>query len=304
MERHANYVLVGVLTTLLVIGGLVFAVWLGGFEFGRGADRYKVIFVGPVSGMAKGTEVQFNGIKVGEVERIALLPENSTLIEVDVMVQRDTPVRDDSVASPESQGISGVNIVQITAGTVGRPLLRQVDRSERPRIRSKPGGLSSLLAGGARAVEGVNEALLRVNRLLSDGNIAALAGTMQELRSVTSELARNRAMFADASSAIDKLDRAAGDVQAAARSTRGIIDGDGRRSVAELRATLGEARTLIRTLNGSAGQLGSSTLPGINATMLSLQQTSDSLDGLIRQIRQDPRGIVGKPRGKELELRK
>ena len=304
MERHANYLLVGVLTTLLVFGGLVFAVWLGGFELGRSNDHYRIVFAGPVSGMAKGTEVQFNGLKVGEVERVALSTANTTLIDVDVKIQRDTPVRDDSVASPESQGISGINIVQITAGSAGRPLLRAVDHSDRPLIRSKPGGMSALLAGGARAVENVNEALLRVNRLLSDRNIEALGGSMQDLRAVTAELARNRAMFTDAASAIDKLDHAADDVQRAAGSARGIIDGDGRRAVADLRATLGEARQLIASIKGPAGSIGQETLPAINATMLSLQQTSESLDGLIRQIRQDPRAVIGKARAKELELKK
>src|SRR3546814_4699144 len=72
MERHANYALVGIVSTVFLIASIVFVVWLGGSQFRRGHDLYRIMFVGPVRGLSKGGEVQFNGIKVGQIQNIRL----------------------------------------------------------------------------------------------------------------------------------------------------------------------------------------------------------------------------------------
>jgi len=116
-------------------------------------------------------------------------------------------------------------------------------------------------------------------------------------------------MIANAASALTKLDRAATDIQGAAASVRHIADGDGKRAFAdisgaagELKVAVHEARGVIAKLDTQSGDIGTTTLPNINATMRSLQETAESLDGLIRQIRQNPRQALGKDSGKELEL--
>ena len=312
MERHANYALVGVLTTLLIIGGLVFGVWLGGVHSAGKHDYYRIVFKGPVRGLADGGEVQFNGIKAGQIEKVFLAPEDSTLVLADITLERGTPVRVDSLASSEMQGISGVNVIQIAAGTIGKPLLlRGTGEQQRPVIRSKPDQMASLLEGGGRAVQSATELLDRANRVLSDRNIAALDAAMRNVQAVTNGLAAHREMIAHADAALAKLDAAATDIQATSASVRGIVNGDGRNALSnvsqaasELKSTVQEARGVIHQLGGQSSTFGSTTLPAINATMLSVQDTAESIDGLIRQIREDPRGTLGKPRAKQLELPK
>ncbi|WP_336966454.1 MlaD family protein [Sphingobium aquiterrae] len=309
MERHASYALVGIISTALLIAAIVFVVWLGGSRFGTSDDPYRIIFHGPVRGLSVGAEVQFNGIKVGQIERIRLDERDPNRVVTDVILSRGTPVRVDSLASTELQGISGVSIVQISAGTPGKPLLRKTSRARRPVIQSKPNALSSLLQGGGQVVQNAGEALQRVNRLLSDRNIDAVGAMVQDLRLTTGELAANRAMFANAASTLVKLDRAADDIQGAAASVRTIAEGDGRNTIAEISATarelkaaVAEARITIANINRQSGTIGSTTLPAVNATMQSLQETVESLDGLIREIRQNPRRALGKDSGRELEL--
>ncbi len=309
MERHASYALVGIVSTALLIAAIVFVVWLGGTKFGGSDDPYRIIFHGPVRGLSVGAEVQFNGIKVGQIERIRLDEQDPNRVVTDVILSRGTPVRVDSMASTELQGISGVSIVQISAGTPGKPLLRKASRAQRPVIQSKPNALSSLLQGGGQVVQNAGEALQRVNRLLSDRNIDAVGAMVQDLRLTTRELAANRAMFAHAASTLAKLDRAADDIEGAAASVRTIAEGDGRKTVAEISATaselkaaVAEARVTIGNINRQSDAIGSTTLPAVNATMQSLQETAESLDGLIREIRQNPRRALGKDSGRELEL--
>ena len=54
MERNANYALVGLTSTLLVIGLVVFSVWLAAFRFNQDYDYYDIVFAGPLRGLSQG----------------------------------------------------------------------------------------------------------------------------------------------------------------------------------------------------------------------------------------------------------
>ncbi len=305
MERHANYTLVGMVATALIIGAIVFAVWLGGTGFSHRAT-YRIIFTGPVRGLGKGGEVEFNGLAVGEVKRVRLAGDDASRVLADVAIDRDVPVRVDSLASIEMEGISGTNIVQISAGTARLPLLTAAGRTDPPVIRAKPNATASLMQGGTEVVARATEALDRVNRLLSDRTVGDLAAAAHDLRGVSDELAANRATVGRAASAVAKADAAMDDLRAAAARVRLLADGDGRRAVTsaadamdELKATVAEAHTMVGGLSKQSGTIG----PSLTATLTDLQRTSESLDALIRDIRQDPRGTLGRGSGRERELK-
>lgn len=305
MERHANYALVGMVATALLLGGLVFAVWLGGAGVAR-RDTYRIDFTGPVRGLATGGDVDFNGLKVGEIKHLRLAANDATHVLADVALDRGTPVRVDSLASIEMQGVSSTNIVQISAGSANRPLLLDASRARPPVIRARPDATATLLQGGEEVVKRATEALDRVNRILSDRTVADVAAAARDLRSVADELAANRGMIDHAGSAAAKADRAMDDVRAAAAQVRALADGDGRRAVRsaadamdELKATVADARTAIAGLSKGGGALSASAA----GTLQDLQRTSEALDALIRDIRQDPRGVLGRGSGRTRELK-
>jgi phospholipid/cholesterol/gamma-HCH transport system substrate-binding protein len=309
MERHANYVLIGIAALLVLVAALAFVIWFGQLDFARDRDRYRVVFQGPVSGLSVGGEVQFNGIPVGRIERIRLDRSDPNRVFTDIQVDEGTPILVDSRASMEAQNISGIRVIQIRPGTAGGPLLRDISRDERPVISSEPGALSSLLHAGGQAVDEAIQALARLNRLLSDRTVANMQASIEDLRVTMDEIAANRAMIPNAASAIDRLNRATGSIDAAATSVRRAADGDGRRTLAEIAATAEELRTAIReargaiaSINAQSDALGTTTLPNVDATMLSLQQTSDDLDQLVRELRQNPRNLLGRDRGREREV--
>src|SRR6187402_3804750 len=123
MEKNANYALVGLSTLILSIGLVIFVVWLARLQFAHEYDLYDVVFQGPVRGLSDGGEVHFNGIKVGEVTKIALDKSDPNRVIARVRVSSDVPIKTDSFATLEPQGITGVNYVQIAAGTPAKPLL-------------------------------------------------------------------------------------------------------------------------------------------------------------------------------------
>jgi phospholipid/cholesterol/gamma-HCH transport system substrate-binding protein len=309
MERNAPYALVGALTILILAAAMIFVAWLGKAGFARDFDPYRVVFEGPIHGLSNGSEVQFNGIRVGEVERIRLDSRNPKQVAIDVKVKAGTPIRIDSFAVSEPFGISGYSIVQIDAGSPNAPLLRDASRDRRPVIRGRRGSLAVLMQSGSQLVFKANEALDRINRVLSDRTIGDLGSAVHNVKITSDEIAANRAMFRNAGSALAKLDVAASDVQHTARSIRTLADGDGRRTLADLQAAASEMKLAIRDARGTIARLdahsetiGETTIPELNQTMQSIRRSADALDGLLRDVRRDPRGTLGKPRARELEV--
>src|SRR6201994_1570496 len=149
MEKNANYALVGLSSLILFIGMMIFVVWLARLRINAEYDLYDILFQGPINGLSQGGEVRFNGIKVGEVTKIALDRTNPSRVIARARVTSDVPIRTDSYATLEPLGITGVNYVQITAGTPSRPLLKDVTPRDRvPVVASKRSALSDLLQGG------------------------------------------------------------------------------------------------------------------------------------------------------------
>ena len=207
MERNANYALVGFASLVLFIGLVAFVLWLAQGRFARDYDLYDIVFDGPVRGISVGGEVHFNGIKVGEVTRIALDPANASRVISRIKITSDVPIKTDSFATLEPQGVTGVNYVQITAGTKARPLLKDVTpRGQVPVIRSQKSTLSDLIEGGGTVLQRSIEALDRVNRVLSDQNIGQITGALNDLHSLTTELNDRKQVIADADKALQDLD--------------------------------------------------------------------------------------------------
>jgi phospholipid/cholesterol/gamma-HCH transport system substrate-binding protein len=208
------------------------------------------------------------------------------------------------------QGISGASAIAISAGDAKKPLLRDVSRDQPPYIRAKPSALASLLQDGGEVVSNANEVLDRLNRVVSDGNIANLSAIMNDLRQVSDELAANRTMFADAASAVAKLDTTMTNANATIGHVDELVQGDGRRAVrntadaaAELKLTVAEARRVVAGLKTTNTAVGGTILPQLAETLQSLQDVSQSADTLLRSVRQDPRGTLLKGRARERELK-
>src|SRR5262249_50930880 len=80
---------------------------IGKFQGEVELTRYDILFDGSVTGLQVDGTVRYRGIAVGHVTDIRIDPENIEKIRVTIEVKADTPVRTDTVASIEVQGITG-----------------------------------------------------------------------------------------------------------------------------------------------------------------------------------------------------
>ena len=311
MERNANYALVGLIFTILMIAMFVFVFWLANIAFSQRYDSYDVVFHGSVTGLTKGGDVQFNGIKVGEVSDIKLDASDPNIVHATAKVRSDTPIRVDSQASLEPQGITGVNYVQLTPGTPSKPLMKDATPHGQPMvIEAAPGAISSLLTGGGTMMQKAVEPLNRINQVLSDQNIQRFTAIMSDVQAVTAELRERKAIIKDADQALLDADQAAVKIRDLAASSKGLVDSDGKRAIvkvgdaaAEIQGAAADVRSMLNKLQGPTADFAQNGLPQLTSALASLEIATKHLDALISEVQRDPRAFINKPTAKQVEVK-
>ena len=319
MEKNANYALVGLSTLILTVALTLFIVWIARVRINSEYDLYDIVFAGPVRGLTEGGEVHFNGIKVGEVIKIALDETNPNNVIARARITDNVPIRVDSYATLEPQGITGLNYVQISAGTATKQLLKAYSdaRCDRitgsciPRLGSQRSTISDLLEGGGTVLTRTIEALDQVNKVLSDQNVKVFSAALADAQAVTAELRDRKAIIADAQSAIQHADEAIQEITRLSASTRAVVDGDGRRAVktladasADVSAAAKETRAMVARLQEPAADFAANGLPQITATLIQLQTAAEALEHLVNEIESSPTGALGKAGATELKVKK
>ena len=310
MERNAHYALVGLISILLVMAAIIFVFWLARFQFTKQYDIYDVDFKGPVRGLSSGGEVYFNGIKVGQVTKLSLDSFDPNRVVARIRTSSDAPVREDSLATLEPLGITGVNYIQISAGTVSKPLLKNtVPSGTVPVIHTKEGALESLLQGGGDVLTRTVEALDRVNKLLSDKNIASVSTTLTDVQKVADEFRDQRQMLKDLDNTIKSLDQTSEHIQTLSDSANSLVNGDAKRTLKnaadaaeELKGAAVDARATLGKLQGPTTDFATNGLPRISSAIVSLQTAAESLNRVINDIEQNPQGLLNKPPAKEMKV--
>ena len=309
MERQAHYAFVGLVTFILALVLLGFAFWFIKFDFNKDLGTYDVEFNTPVDGLTKGAEVHFNGIKVGEVTSLRLGRANTHQVFARVQLDADTPVRKDSVASLQPQGITGLFYMQISPGSANAPLLKHTDAVPIPVIPSEESALSKLLSGSGSVVEKTYESLDRVNRLLSDHNIKTFSDSLDNLEAITADLKSRQQLLDDAHEAIISAGQAADAVTQLAHSTNGVVNDKMPETMDKidaatdkLAAAADHVSALADSMQAPVNQVQKTTLPEVQESLQNLNDASKSLKSLVDQVQSSPTGLLAKAPAKERKV--
>ena len=218
METKANYILIGAATIIGAVLIMLFALWLANSEFSRGYDEYDVVFDDPVRGLAEGGEVQFNGIKIGEVQTLRIDPDNTNRVIARIRVSADVPVRSDSAAQLEPVGLTGVSLIQLSAGSPTAQMVRQNNFGPPPRIVGHGSQIDQIVARGEDVARRASEAMAAVRDLLTDENIAKVTAILNNIERISAQLADERSVIAQSG-------EAARSINLLAEQVRGDLEG-------------------------------------------------------------------------------
>ncbi len=238
METRANYLMVGGFVLTLAVGLLVFVMWLAKFQFDTQFSRYDIHYEGSVTGLKIGSPVRYRGVRVGEVIDIGLDPARPERITITVEVEAQTPVRGDTVATLEIEGLTGGLYVLLGATTLESPPLTKAPGQRRPVIAARRSTLQQVLEGAPEMIQKVNLLLARATDLLSDENRNDFSVILTNIRDVSDTLVGRKddigTLIADAGATMTHLRGAAGAVEDLAES----LKSDGTKLVQRLDGTL------------------------------------------------------------------
>lgn len=121
MEIRARYTLIGLFTLATVAAAFAFVYWLNHAGGLTQQSIYRARFDTTVSGLLKGSAVLFNGIRVGEVTALELSPEDPKQVTAIMSVDSKTPVRADTKAGIEFQGLTSSPVLSLRGGASDSP---------------------------------------------------------------------------------------------------------------------------------------------------------------------------------------
>jgi phospholipid/cholesterol/gamma-HCH transport system substrate-binding protein len=183
METQARYTLVGSFVLAAVLAAFAFVYWMQ--NTGGLTDRqlYQVRFQSSISGLLKGSNVLFNGIRVGEVTNIALSADAPKDVLVTIAVDRSAPVRSDTAVNVDFQGLTGAPVIELSGGAPGAAP-----------IAAGPGDVLPLLSASPESTQSLTQsARATLNRLdkVIDDNSSALHDAIAGISTFAGVLSRN-----------------------------------------------------------------------------------------------------------------
>ncbi len=307
METRASYIIVGIFTLLVLLGGVVAVIWIAGVELDEDVAQYDIYFKGSVTGLKPGNQVRYRGVPFGVVTTMRIDPENVERIKVTVEVPRKPRIKSDAVAALEYQGITGIAYVQISGGTQKAPALARKTGQKRPVIPSKASQLEQLFETAPELINRFIALVDRANRLLNPKNQASLAKTLVNIESFTGALSDSsgdiRTMLRNGAASLDEVRSAAAEARQALQKLRGSSDrmtNDAEAAVKQARALVFDLRKKVNILTGQASQTMTNVGDSVNRVSRSVETSVDKvskgLNKTLGGIGRDFTGLSGDAR--------
>ncbi len=188
METRANYATIGLFTLAVVVACFAFVYWLARYDENGARKPMRVLIPGSVTGLATGSQVLFNGIRIGDVTSLRINPDNPNQVEAMVSVDPNQPIKSDTKASVGVQGLTGIASIEFRGGTASLPSI--FDEKEIPTLTAQGSGLSDIIESAQDLLKKVNGTVDRVNSVLDTAEPSVNA-TLANVQKFTGALADN-----------------------------------------------------------------------------------------------------------------
>jgi phospholipid/cholesterol/gamma-HCH transport system substrate-binding protein len=276
METRANYVLIGLFTLAVIVGGFGFVYWFQHISGTGERATYRVQFQGAVSGLRTGAPVVFNGIRVGEVSKLELNPLDPRQVNAILSVDHDVAVRADTEAGLEFAGLTGNASVALKGRSADAAILKPEKGASPPTIMADPAATQDV-------TETARQVMRRVERLIDD-NDASFKNALRNVETFTDSLARNSEKIDRVMAGVERLTGgpdSKGELAEAATALRVAVErlGGGPNGPGEL----GEAARAIKQAAENLG--GSENRPGeIGEAARAIRLAAENLDRRVAEM--------------------
>lgn len=295
METRANYVLIGAFTIGVVLAAFGFVFWLQGGSRGQATQAIRIVFSGSVGGLAKGSTVSFNGIKVGEALEVRLLPQDPRRVVAVVQVDPSTPLRADTRARLDSAMLTGVSQIALSGGSADAPALTPGSGDKMPTIFADSSDIQDMMAAAKQIAQRADDVLQRLDKVVA-GNEGAINRTLANVEAFSKTLAYAGPSIAGLVKAVDgqRLNRVIENADtfstALANSSPDIEAGlhDARALAAKLSASADRIDGVLKGAEGflgsASGQQGAGTFSEIREAAISVREAGKAFRTLSENL--------------------
>jgi phospholipid/cholesterol/gamma-HCH transport system substrate-binding protein len=309
METRAHHVLIGLFTVIVVTAALLFGLWLAKSSVDTEFKDYEVVFNEAVSGLSKGSSVQYSGIKVGDVISLRLDPKDPRRVLARIRLAGDTPVKEDTQAKLALTGVTGTSIIQLSGGTPQSPTLKGKD-GHLPTIVASPSPIARLLNDSEDLMAGVSTLMHNANLMFSTENIERISNTLEHLEQTTGTIAEQRGDIRQAMQQLASVGKQANNMleqtTTLMRNANGLLNEHGKEALGSAEQAMKSLQESSATLNKliSANQdslnSGMQGLNGLGPAVREMRETLSSLRVITKRLEADPSGyLLGSDKTKE-----
>ncbi len=269
METKANYVLIGLFAVSVVVAAFGFIFWFHNIGGTAKRSAYMVRFDGSAGGLRPGSAVLFNGIRMGEVTKVSLNPQDPHQVLATIEVDQKAPLRTDTKVGLDFQGLTGIASVALTGGSPEAPTLVSKD--------GEPAMLYADPSASADVTRAARDVMQRIDSLLAENG--TLNKTFKNVELFSATLAQNSQRIDNILAGLENLSggpEGKGDVQEAARAIRNLAENLDKRT-AEITVGINRfSATGARELEAFASE-GRRTLSEIDRAVKNLDRNPSRL---------------------------
>jgi phospholipid/cholesterol/gamma-HCH transport system substrate-binding protein len=175
MKMRSTNLVIGTTTLAILAVGLFGLLGVRKIHTISQETRMRIVFEGgSASGLRRGGSVNFDGVQIGEV--LSLRLDNPRKVVAEVRVDKNAPIRKDTVVGLEFQGLTGIAAISLVGG----------DSSDPP-VPADKDGVPTLTADLSE-IQSIRDTLHNVDRVLV-GNQSTIKDGLLSFETYTASLA-------------------------------------------------------------------------------------------------------------------
>lgn len=302
METRANYALIGTFSLAVILSAFGFVYWFASASSSVARTTYEIVFTGSVSGLSQGSSVLFNGLKIGDVREINLMPNDPKSVVARISIDARTPIRSDTTARLEYQGLTGSAQIALTGGDSEAQPVSFIPGHDYQVIHAEKSDLQDIVETLRAVARKADDVLGSVEQVVTD-NKENVSNTVKNIEKFSEALGENSEgvdRFLEQISAAaekvgplaERLDTLAADVNRIVvaideQKIRKIVD-NVESFTGKLNETANHFDGLIASvenfLGSSTGEEGASAFAELKEASRSFRQLADNLNAKVNLI--------------------
>jgi len=302
METRSNYAIVGGFVVVITIALFAAVLWLSRYS-GEEKQIFDIFFKQSITGLAIGSPVAFNGVPVGKIDEIKLLPNTPQFVRVRISVAEDVPVLRGTTAAVEGVGFTGVSQIQLAGAMQGAEKITEPGPYGKPVIPARSGALGQLLASAPELLNNISRLTDRMGELLDPENRNSIKHILANADRLTgafadrgpelaATLTEARATLRTASGTLQRIDSLAGSTNALINDSAKPLVADLRATVRNAQATLAKVDALTASAKPGLDALTTQTIPEVGQLVRDLRGVTASLGAVSAKLDEDPAGAL------------